>query len=103
MNGTGINHGLTHVWPIGPAIDVILLCNMVLDMTSLLSRLPEVANATPDEQLAMIDELWELVRRSDRISIPESHLGELERRVSTVLADPSIALSPAEARALLRK
>lgn len=72
-------------------------------MTSLLSRIPEIAHATPDEQLAMIDELWELVRRSDRISIPPSHLTELERRASAVLADPSIALSPKEARALLRK
>ncbi len=72
-------------------------------MTSLLSRVPEIAEATPDEQLAMIDELWELVRHSDRILVPDSHLEELDRRVSAVLADPSIALSPSDARAQLRK
>lgn len=47
--------------------------------------------------------MWELVRRSDRILIPESHRPELERRVAAVLADPSIALSPSEARVLLRQ
>jgi putative addiction module component (TIGR02574 family) len=72
-------------------------------MSNLVSRLPEIASATVDEQLAMIDELWELVRRSDGIAIPESHRPELERRVAAVLADPSLALSPSEARARLRK
>ena len=72
-------------------------------MTSLVSRLPEIASATPDEQLAMIDELWELVRRSNGVAIPESHLAELDRRVAAVLADPAIALSPGEARSRLRK
>lgn len=71
-------------------------------MTSLLARLPEIAEATSDEQLAMIDELWELVRRADRISVPDSHIEELDRRVSAVLADPAIALTPSDARALLR-
>lgn len=71
-------------------------------MSSWISRLPEIASATTDEQLAMIDELWELVRRSDGVSIPASHRPELERRVAAVLADPSLALSPAEARDRLR-
>lgn len=72
-------------------------------MSSLISRLPEIASATTDEKLAMIDELWELVRRADGVSMPESHRPELERRVAAVLADPSIALSPSEARARLRR
>lgn len=72
-------------------------------MNGLLSRMPEIAGATPDEQLAMIDELWELVRRSGSFPLPESHRAELERRAAAVLADPSIALSPKDARALLRK
>jgi putative addiction module component (TIGR02574 family) len=71
-------------------------------MESLVTRLPEVARATPHEQLAMIDELWELVRRSGDVSVPASHTAEIERRVAAVLADPSIALSPAEARARLK-
>ncbi len=71
-------------------------------MASLISRLPEIATASSDERLAMIDELWELVRRSDDILIPPSHLPELERRVAKVLADPTLALSPSEARAKLR-
>ena len=72
-------------------------------MSSLVARLPDIALASPEEQLAMIDELWELVRRSDAVPIPKSHLPELQRRAEAVLADPSLALTPAEARALLRK
>jgi putative addiction module component (TIGR02574 family) len=72
-------------------------------MSVLLSRVPEIAAATPEEQLAMIDELWELVRRGGNITPPESHLAELTRRVDAVRADPSLALSPEAARALLRK
>ena len=72
-------------------------------MNGLLSHMPEIAEASPSEQLAMIDELWELVRRTGEFPVPDSHLAELERRASAVLADPLIALSPKDARALLRR
>lgn len=72
-------------------------------MSNLLSKVPEIAKATPDEKLAMIDELWESVRRSGDVPIPESHLAELQRRVTAVTVDPSIALDPDDARARFRK
>lgn len=71
-------------------------------MNSLLSKFPSIAQATSNEKLAMIDELWESVRRSGDIPIPKSHLVELERRVNAVAAEPSIVLDPKEARAFFR-
>ena len=70
---------------------------------SSLSRIPGLAEASVDEKLELIDELWESVRRSGRIEIRRDHLAELEQRVAAVNADPSIALSPAQARALLKQ
>lgn len=62
-----------------------------------------LAEATVDEKLALIDELWESVRRSAAIEIRRDHVQELEQRVAAVSADPALALTPAQARALLRK
>ncbi|WP_158305382.1 addiction module protein [Opitutus terrae] len=62
-----------------------------------------MAEASLEEKLALIDELWDAVRRSGVPPIPREHLTELERRVTLVAEDPSIALTPAQARALLRK
>jgi len=62
-----------------------------------------LAEASVEEKLALIDELWESVRRSAAIEVRADHLEVLTRRVDAVRADPSIALTPAEARSLLRK
>ncbi len=62
-----------------------------------------LAEASVDQKLALIDELWESVRRSAEIQIRPDHVQELERRVTSVAADPALALTPAQARALLRK
>ena len=72
-------------------------------MSSLLEKNPEIAAASSEEKLAMIDELWELVCRSGDVPVPESHIRELDRRVAEVEADPSGALDPREARKQLRK
>ena len=66
-------------------------------------RIPGLAKASVEEKLELIDELWESVRRSGLIEIRSDHLAELEQRVRAVGADPSIALSPAQARALLKQ
>jgi len=62
-----------------------------------------LAEASVEEKLALIDELWESVRRSAEIEIRRDHVQELDRRVAAVSEDPSLALTPAQARALLRK
>lgn len=72
-------------------------------MSSLATRMPGLSEASVDEKLELIDELWESVRCSAQIEVRQDHLDELEKRVAAVGADPSIALSPAEARALLEK
>ena len=66
-------------------------------------RIPGWAEASVDEKLELIDELWESVRRSGLIEIRGDHRTELERRVDAVQADPSIALTPAQARTLLKQ
>jgi putative addiction module component (TIGR02574 family) len=65
-------------------------------------KIPHLAKASVDEKLALIDELWESVLRSGEVRIRADHLAELEKRVQAVNRDPAIALSPAQARALLR-
>ena len=66
-------------------------------------RIEGLSEATAQEKLALIDELWESLRRTDSVPVRIDHLEELKKRVFAVEADPSIALSPAQARALLRK
>ena len=66
-------------------------------------QIPGLAEATVDQKLALIDELWESVRRSSLVPMRGDHLQELEQRVAAVCEDPAIALTPAQARALLRK
>lgn len=72
-------------------------------MSELSARIPDLERASVDEKLALIDELWESVRRSGVIEMPDDHLVELQSRVAAVNEDPTIALTPAQARALLRK
>ncbi len=72
-------------------------------MASPAMNIPGLSEASVDEKLALIDELWESVRRSAQIETREDHLEELKKRVTAVNADPSIALSPAQARALLQR
>ena len=69
----------------------------------MITRIPGLDQATVEEKFALIDELWESVRRSDKIMVRQDHLSELEKRSAAVTADPSIALTPAQARALLKK
>ena len=74
------------------------MCMSILSM-----RIPGLSEATVDEKLALIDELWESIRRTGVVPVRPDHIDELEKRVAAVAADPSITLSPAQARALLRK
>jgi putative addiction module component (TIGR02574 family) len=69
----------------------------------MITRIPGLDEASVEEKFALIDELWESVRRSDKIMVRDDHLQELEKRVAAVSVDPAIALTPAQARALLKK
>jgi len=66
-------------------------------------RVSGLEEASVGEKLALIDELWESVRRSTEIEVPADHLKELDRRVGLVNEDPSLAQTPSEARANLKK
>lgn len=67
------------------------------------TRIPGLDQASVEEKFALLDELWESVRRSDKISVREDHLRELEERVAAVSADPAIALTPVQARSFFGK
>ena len=71
-------------------------------METLLERYPEILQSTTDQKLELIDELWACVRRDDNIAVPPGHQTELDNRLATILKDPSLALDPASARALLK-
>jgi len=72
-------------------------------MAHVLERYPELIQATMEQKLELIDELWECVRRDDEISVPASHVSELNRRLDAVRNEPSLALDPSAARALLKR
>ena len=72
-------------------------------MAHVLDRYPELIQATTEQKLELIDELWECVRRDDEVSVPASHVVELNRRLEAVRNNPSLALAPSAARALLKR
>jgi hypothetical protein len=72
-------------------------------MSGLSARIPGLSEATVAEKLALIDELWDSVRNSAAIEIRRDHLRELEQREAAVEEAPASVLSPAEARALLKR
>jgi Putative addiction module component len=72
-------------------------------MAHVLNRYPELIQTTTEQKLELIDELWECVRRDDEVSVPASHIVELNRRLGAVRSNPSLALEPAAARALLKR
>lgn len=84
-------------------VDGVARTDDVSRMSTASSKVPDYGAATVEEKLALIDELWESVRRAGEISPRADHLEELQRRVEAVAADPSLALSPKQARALLRE
>lgn len=65
--------------------------------------LAEKEIASVNQKLALIDDLWEEIRRTGLILVPDSHIAELERRVQGVLEDPERALPPELARRALRR
>jgi hypothetical protein len=69
-----------------------------------LSDFPQIASAPRDQKIELIDQLWEQVRRAlPQPDVHPAHLSTLEHRLSAVQQDPSLALAPSVARALLKK
>jgi hypothetical protein len=69
-----------------------------------LSDFPQIKQAPVDQQIELIDELWEQVRRATpSVDVHPSHLSTLGRRLKAVEKEPTIALSPSEARAQLKR
>ena len=69
-----------------------------------LSDFPQISSAPVAQKIELIDELWEDVRRSSQgFDASKAHLKTLEQRLSFVREDPSLALTPSEARAQLKR
>jgi hypothetical protein len=69
-----------------------------------LSDFPQIKAAPVEQQIELIDELWEQVRRvTSELGLNPAHLSSLEQRLQAVQQEPSLALSPSEARAQLKK
>ena len=72
-------------------------------MPNVMERYPNLANATPTEKLALIDELWLSIRDTAAQSVSTEHQTELDKRIAMIEADPSLALDPETARGLLKQ
>lgn len=73
-------------------------------MEQKLSNFPQIKDAPVEKKIELIDELWEQVRRATSVvDVHPTHLKTLEQRLNAVEQEPSLALSPAESRALLKK
>jgi len=69
-----------------------------------LSDFPQIAGASVDQKIALIDQIWEQVRRaSSEQDVRATHLETLDKRLKMVQEDLTLALSPSEARSQLRK
>ncbi|MCF3649250.1 addiction module protein [Synoicihabitans lomoniglobus] len=71
-------------------------------MPNVMERYPDLANATPNEKLALIDELWLSIRESATEIITSEHQAELDQRIAKIDADPTLAMDPGTARGLLK-
>ena len=67
-----------------------------------LADFPQLKSATPQQKLDLIDELWATIP-PEAVATPESHVTELNRRLTALQGDPKKALSPEEARARIRR
>jgi len=61
-----------------------------------------IRSMSRDEQLELLDELWALVR-DDRLSVPESHVEELDRRAEAAERDGAVGDDWATVRERLRR
>jgi len=69
-----------------------------------LSDFPQITDASVDQKIELIDEIWENVRRASLgQKVRPAHLDILEQRLKAVREDFTLALSPTEARSRLRK
>lgn len=66
-----------------------------------LAEIPQLNSASPEQKLALIDELWASIPPAS-LSTPTAHLAELDKRLTDLRAHPEKALSPETARARIR-
>jgi putative addiction module component (TIGR02574 family) len=66
-----------------------------------LAEIPQLNSASPEQKLALIDELWASIPPA-ALPTPSAHLTELDQRLADLRAHPEKALSPEAARARLR-
>jgi putative addiction module component (TIGR02574 family) len=67
-----------------------------------LAEIAALGSASAAEKIQRIDEIWASIARENLVT-PDSHLGELARRVAAIQVDPSRALTTEEARRRIRK
>ena len=67
-----------------------------------LADFPRLKSASPQQKIELIDELWASTP-PEAVPTPETHITELNRRLDALGRDPTMALSPQEARARIRQ
>jgi putative addiction module component (TIGR02574 family) len=66
-----------------------------------LAEIPQLNSASPEQKLALIDELWASIPPA-ALPTPSAHLTELDKRVADLSDHPEKTLSPETARARIR-
>ncbi|MGF1450420.1 MAG: addiction module protein [Opitutales bacterium] len=67
-----------------------------------LEDFPRLRDASTADKLALIDALWESIP-AEQLQATPAQIESLNRRLSEVQADPSLALTPQDAARVLRE
>ena len=69
-----------------------------------LSDIPELAQLSIAEKILLVEELWDsIVEDESRVTVPRSHMDELDRRIKTYELRPGSLLSLEELRDRIEK
>lgn len=68
------------------------------------SDIPEIIQLSSAEKILLVEDLWDSIAADEAgVSVPQSHMAELDRRVSRYEAHPGDLLSLEELRSRIEK
>jgi putative addiction module component (TIGR02574 family) len=69
-----------------------------------LNDIPEIERLSTPEKILLVEDLWDSIASDEsRVPVPESHTGELDRRLRRYISHPGDLLSLEELQARIEK
>lgn len=69
-----------------------------------INDIPEIAQLSVPEKILFVEELWDSIAQDEsRVSVPQSHQDELDRRLQSYTAAPGNLLSLEELQARIER